>query len=80
MAANHDIFQGGHIRKESNILKSSCNAGLGYAMDSGWLIRSAPNLKTAAIGRIEARDDIEKCRLAGAVRANQSVDLPSLDR
>lgn len=59
VAADHDIFQGGHIREEPNILKGSCNAGLGHAMDSSWLIGPALNLKTAAIRRIQARDDIK---------------------
>ena len=54
-------------------------AALDDAVRRGLEERLAVELERAAVRRVEARDDVERRRLAGAVRPDQAGDLPLLD-
>ena len=43
-----------------------------------WACRGAAELEAARVGRVQAGDDVEEGGLAGAVRADQAVDLAGL--
>src|SRR5690606_33986635 len=51
----------------------------GHLMHGRRLVRLAGQREAAAVGRVQAGDDVEEGRLAGAVRADEAVDLTALD-
>ena len=75
VAADHDVFQRRHFAEQADILEGTRNAGLGHFMRRRRRIRFAGQLEGAAVGLIQAGDDIEEGGLAGAVGADQAVDL-----
>ncbi len=79
MAAHHHVFEGRHFGKQTDVLESTRNARLRHFVHGCGLIRLACQLKSAAVGRVQAGDHVEKRGLACAVGANQAIDLTALD-
>ena len=48
-------------------------------MHLGWFIRFTSQLEAAAVGRVQACDDVEECGFASAVGTNQAIDLTAFN-
>ena len=83
MHGHLDIFQGGHVLEQADVLESP---GKAHLCDAVWL--HAADLRHLSIhiqfdaalaGLIDAGEQVEQCRLAGAVRADQTDQLMFVD-
>jgi hypothetical protein len=81
MAADHDIFQYGHVLKQADILKGPGQAlfrdtvGLESIDPLGFAVFRAVRSDIATGGDIDPGDAVEKSGLAGTVGADQGDDL-----
>src|SRR6516164_8396288 len=71
--ADSNVFEDGHAREGAHHLKGATDAEPAYPVRPQPHEAFAGKANTAALGRQKAVDDIEECRLAGAVRANDAV-------
>ena len=78
VSSDHDVFQDGHVGKESNILEGSGDAGLSHLVNGAGFVGLAVEFKPTGVRLVEAGNDIEKGGLACPIGANEAVDLPLL--
>ncbi len=79
MASHHDVLERRHFREQADVLKRARNAGLGHFVNGRGPVGFAGQFETAAVGCVEAGEDIEEGGLAGAIGADQAIDLAALD-
>jgi hypothetical protein len=79
MAAHHHVFEGRHFGKQADVLEGAGDACLGHFVHGRGLVGLACQLKSAAVGRVQAGDHVEKRGLACTVGADQAIDLTALD-
>ena len=75
VGADPHIVEHRLTREQRKVLKGPGNADLGDAVRRPVEQRAALEQDFAAVGRVEAAEAIEQCRLAGAVGADQAEDL-----
>jgi hypothetical protein len=78
MAADHDVFQRRHVAEQADVLEGAGDAALGRLMRRIGQQRRAGEAKSPPSAR-RGRSAVEEGRLAGAVRADQAVDLAAPD-
>jgi hypothetical protein len=69
-----------HLGEQADVLEGARDAGLGDLVHGGRLVGRAAQHEAAGVGRVQAGDDVEEGGLAGAVGADQAVDLAGVDR
>ena len=79
VTTDHDVFQRSHLAKQTDILKGARDADPGDFMWRGGRITLAGQLERAGIGLIQAGDDIEERGFTGAVGADETVNLATLN-
>src|SRR5438876_3208370 len=80
MVSDHNVLDRGHVLEETDVLKSAGDAESGDLV--GWPPRDVGPGEDdpPAGGFVQARDDVEEGRLAGAVRSDEADDRPFRDR
>ena len=76
---DHHVFECRHFTEQANILERTGDTGLGHQMRRRRRIGLAGQLKNTGIRLIQAGNDVKERRFPGAVRADQTVDLPFHD-
>ena len=76
---HHHILNSRHFGKQPNVLKRAGNARLGHLVHRSGPVGFASQLKVAAVRGVKTGEHIEKCGLAGAIGANQAINLATLD-
>ena len=79
VAADHHVLQRRHLGEQPDVLEGARDARLGHLVHRAGLVGLAAELEAAAVGDVQAGDDVEEGGLAGAVGADQAVDLAALD-
>ena len=79
VAADHHVLDGRHLGEQPDVLEGARDARLRDLVHRGRLVRRAAQHEGAAVGRVQAGDDVEEGGLAGAVGADQAVDLARID-
>ncbi len=79
MHADNDIVQYAQLPEKSAVLKGPCHPSPGYLMGfpPNNILVLKPDL--TFIRFIDARNHVEKGRLAGPIRANEAYDLTGVD-
>src|SRR4029079_3055735 len=80
VAADHHVLERRQIGEETDVLEGARNAGGGDLVR--WKARDATSFEIEAAGvhRVDPGEHVEQCRLAGAVRADEPVNLALADR
>src|SRR5262249_23305701 len=78
-AAGHDVVERGHALEQRDVLERAGDAAMRGGVRPHPSARLAPECDTALLRMIEAVDDVEHRRLAGAVRADDGADLALAD-
>jgi hypothetical protein len=79
VAADHHVLERRHLGEQPDVLEGARDAGLGHLVHRGRGVGLAAELEAAAVGRVQAGDHVEEGGLAGAVGADQAVDLALVD-
>src|SRR5688572_13713119 len=80
MRADHHVLKGGHRTKDLKVLKRALNSQT-RPLRRGQIVQPLPGqIDFTSVGPGHAADDVEQCRLARAVRADNRKDLALLDR
>src|SRR5512140_1643004 len=74
VAADHDVLEDRHFRKEPDVLERPHHAAGGNLAGRQAVDLRPPENDLAGIGRKEAGDQVEDRRLPGAVRTDQRLD------
>src|SRR5262249_18420171 len=74
-ASRHDVVERGHVAEQRNVLESARDAAARRLVGPHASTRPALEGDTALLRMVEAVDDVEHRRLAGAVRADDGADL-----
>jgi hypothetical protein len=79
VAAEHDVVEHAHALEQSEVLEGAgdAHAAMRCGATAGHVL--AEQVHRAGVGGIETADDIDHRRLAGAVRADQTENLASVD-
>ena len=80
LVAEHDVLGDGEDRHQHEVLVDHADAGRDRVAGSGEVLDLAVEHDLALVGLVEAVEDVHQRRLAGAVLAEQAVDLAGLDR
>ena len=78
VAADPHIVEHRLAREQREVLEGAGDADLGDPVRRAVEQRAALEQDLASVGRVEAAEAIEQCRLAGAVGADQAEDLALL--
>src|SRR5215218_3502627 len=78
IAANHHVLERGHIAKQPDVLEGPRHPRYHNLAGLRWQ-HCAIEYNSPLRGHVEAGQTVEKCRLAGPVRADQTHDLASVD-
>src|SRR6185436_14797883 len=79
VAADHDVFERGKVHEQADVLERAADAGGRDLVRLQAGETALVELEVAAVGRVDAGENIEQRGLAGAVRADQAVDLALAD-
>ena len=79
VAPDHHVLERRHLGEQADVLEGAGDAGLGHFVHRRRLVGLAGQLEGAAVGRVQAGHHVEEGGLAGAVGADQAVDLAALD-
>src|SRR5208282_1441449 len=76
MATDHDVFQHGHAQEELQVLKRTRQAASRKQMrrEPSDVLAAEPH--EAILRRVDARDQIEQCGLAGPIRTDDRENDP----
>src|SRR5262249_17429506 len=77
---DHDVLQRREVREQADVLEGARDAARSDAvrLEPGELV--SVERERAAVGRVEAGEQVEPGRLAGPVRPDQPEDLAARDR
>ena len=79
LVAEHDVLGDGEDRDEHEVLVDHADAGGDRVAGAGEVLHHVVEDDLALVGRVEAVEDVHQRGLAGAVLAEQRVDLARLD-
>ena len=79
VVADHHVVEHGHRTKEGNVLKGARDAEADHVVRPHLEHGVAVEERRAAAGPVDAGDDVEERRLAGAVGTDQRDDLALVD-
>ena len=79
MGADEDVLEHRHRREQVDVLERACNPAFDDPVRRCLQQRLAVEGEFAVVRRVQAGDDVERCRLASAVRPDQAGDLARLD-
>ena len=79
MPANHYILERRHLKENLQILECARKTEAGEAIGAHIDDRHAIELDRSRGGSVKTADDIEECRFAGTVRADDGEHAPFLD-
>ena len=77
--ADEDVLEDGHVREELDVLERPGDPELDHAAGGRVQERVPVEDHVARVDAIEARDHVERGRLAGAVRPDQAGDRAFVD-
>jgi len=80
MCADEDVLEHRHPREEHHVLERARDSEPDDPVRAHTEQIATVEVDPALVGRIQARDDVEERRLAGAVRPDQPGDLLLLER
>ena len=77
--ADHHVVQGREIREQAQILERARDTRMDNCLRPQPVQCLTTKRHAAFIGAEEAGDDVENCRLTGAIRTNETGDAALLD-
>src|SRR5512144_486008 len=80
VASHHDVLEGGHVRKEPDVLEGARQAAPRDLMGAQSVDRRVTVDNSPGVGREEARDEVEERRLSRAVRPDDRLDAAAVHR
>jgi hypothetical protein len=79
VTADHHVLERAHLAEQPDVLEGAGDARARHCVHRRWLVGPAGELEAAGVGRVEPGDHVEEGGLAGAVGADEAVDLAALD-
>ncbi|MNV84317.1 hypothetical protein D3C71_1781810 [compost metagenome] len=75
MAADHHVFQHAHLIEQAQVLEGAGDTGLCHLIDSLRLVALILQTKLAAVGPVQASDQVETGGFSCTVRPDQPVNF-----